>query len=170
MNYSDQTLKELGSLLLKLRSHPKTSKTVAKAITQIAPNVRFPDLEQDRLRGYVDKRFEELQLEREREQAEQRLAEQRKKVMLSFGDDPKEQERHIAGVEEIMRKYNLFDYEAAAKIYAASASSPAAKPEPMPGAPWEAPKIKEMFENPNAYARKLAFEYFTERDARRSAL
>jgi hypothetical protein len=166
--YSDETRQKLGDLLLKLRSNPKTAKTVAKAIQELDPAIRFPDVEHDELREYVDKRLQEAEEQREREELERRLAMQRRKVMEGFGPDPETQKKHIERVEQLMKKYNLFDYEAAAKLYAAENPPPPPKPE-RPSANWEAPKTKELFENLLGYEREQAYRVIDELAAARKA-
>jgi len=166
---TDETRKKLGDLLLKLRSNPKTAKTVASAIREIDPSIRFPDLEADSLKEYVDSKFREAEEQKEREAIQNRLEEQRRKVMESFGSDPKVQKKHIEGVEKIMKKYNLFDYEAAAKLYAADNPPPPPKPEyPLPSN-WKAPDEKKLFENLLGYERDLAMRAIDELASARKA-
>lgn len=157
IKYSDETYGKLGRLLQRLRDNPKTSKVVAKAITAIDDSYKFPDLEQDQLKEYVDNKFESLQNDREREDFTKRLAFQRRQVMQSFGHEPADQEKHIAGVEKVMQETGLYDYHRAAKLYAAENPPPPPRPESR-SANWQAPNAKELFENPLNYERSEAYK------------
>lgn len=156
IKYSDETYAKLGKLLQKLRDNPKTSKVVAEAITSVDSSYKFPDLEQDRLRDYVDKKFENLEQKQETDDFTKRLAAQRRRTMQSFGDDPEVQRQHIAGVEKIIQETGLYDYDKAAVLYRDANPPPPPRPETRT-ANWQAPQAKELFENPLAYERNEAY-------------
>lgn len=162
--YSEKTLSELGQLMLKLRKNPKTSKTIARAVNEIDPSVKFPDLETDDLRSEMNRRFAEQDEARDREEAMRRLAAQRRRVSERYDNDPK----HVQAIEGLMQKYGLLDYEAAAKLYAAEQPAPTPRQEPRPTANWHMPDIKALMENPLRYEREEAFKAIDEINANRT--
>jgi hypothetical protein len=153
---SDQTTKELADLLVRLRKNPKTSNKVARLINEVDPTIKFPDVETEDLRRELMGQIDELKNERERDAALRKIAAGRRRVAQSFGEDPEIQSRHLAGVEEVIERTGLIDYEEAAKIYAYEQPKPEPRPEPFMGQQWQAPDTKGLFENPIAWARNEA--------------
>lgn len=160
--YSDETLKELGQILLRARNNPKTSTTAAKMVRELDPSIKFPDLEVQDLREEFNAKFEEQEIEREREAALRQLAAQRRRVSERFNNDPK----HIHAIEETMKKYGIADYEAGAKLYAADSPPPVSRPDrPTPN--WTMPNIKELMERPLQYEREEAYKAIDDINAQR---
>lgn len=150
--YSDQTLKELGQLMLKARKNPKTSKGIARIVQTIDSSVKFPDLEIDDVRAEMNQRFEQAEIERDRQATLNQLAAQRRRVANMFDGD----ETVMGKIESLMKKHQIFDYDVGRKLYAADQPAPQPRQEPFMGANWEAPNIKELLTNPLAYERNEA--------------
>ncbi|MDE2098049.1 MAG: hypothetical protein KGL39_12420 [Patescibacteria group bacterium] len=164
-NFSDKTRDEMAALLHELRNNPKTSKAVARQIKELYPNARFSDLETDELKAYVDKKFEDDEIRREREEAQARWQAQRDAVAHRFTKpDGSVDEAHMGKIDAIIKKANYgVDYETAAKIYAAEMPAPRPQPEPWQQAQyWQRPNMKGFNENPQKWMRDKANETITE--------
>jgi len=168
--YSQQDLVDiqLGRLMRKIGTNPKTRRAVTNAIKEVSPGAHFPDQAINDLRDEFNATREKDKMDAETQRITARLEAQKLKLREKFSDD------QIKEIEErVMPKYGLADYEAAAIIYGADlkptdATSRGGRERMIHGTTWEFPELPKLFENPTLAAREEAARVIDEfRAARR---
>lgn len=167
--YSPEVLQELGKLSLRLAANEKTRKAHLKNIKTLSPGYQLPaDIATADLREELTGALADDKLERERKATEDRIAAQRKSLI----DSGRYSEDDVKKIEtEVMQKFGLSDYAAAAKIYAADTQP--AKPsgrEPLTrDATWTLPQVPGLLDDPTKAARNAAYAEIDAINARRVA-
>jgi len=158
MTYDPATQEQMAKLLGKLMSEPKTRRTVGKAIREVEPNVRFPDLDLEDLKEELRADREKEKADRETEKLEEKLRTQRDRLKDRYSD---EQLKQIE--EDVMKKHGIFDYEIAAKVYAAEQPPVReSREENHHGATWKIPNFEKYFKDPRGTALDEAHQAIAE--------
>ena len=153
-----ETTQQLASLALRLSRDPKTRKDFLKAVKQIDPSRRFPDMEIDELREEIAAQRAEDETKRQVRATEEKLAKQ-KQGLLDGSLIPGRQfsAEDVEKMEkEVMPKHSLADYEAAAIIYGAQQKPASATPEITSRGRWQMPDHKGLMDNPLQWSRTEA--------------
>jgi hypothetical protein len=157
-----QTAAAMGNLLHRLAGNPKTRAQTLGLIKEIDPSYRLPgDVEIANLRKELADKSEADKRAEQQQRAQNRRANQRKKLVDSHGEDVVKQ------IEEVtLKKYPHIDLEDAAKIYAADngpvmAPSNSNKPA-RHGQYWEFPDIPGLLSNPDKAASDMAYSMIDE--------
>lgn len=129
-----KSLKDLADLTLKVANDKKTRKQFVKAVKEIEPDRRFPDVEMDDLREEMKAEREAEKLEREKEKILARQTAQKEALKTRYDD------KAIEEIEKIMEKKGISDYEDGAILYGATIK-PAAPTYEAKDHTWEMPKI-----------------------------
>lgn len=151
---SPEAEKQLAELSMQLAHNPKTRAKYVKLVQEIDPSKRFPDVETDDIREEMNTRFAEQAATQQAERVRQQLETQRAGLITSG----RFQEEDVKKIEtDIMPKYGLTDYDAAATLYAAQTKPQTPVPE-IKGRTWEMPlPDKKDMGNLANYARKQAY-------------
>lgn len=150
--------KELAELALGLAHDPKTRKEFVNLIKKRDPNFRAADVEIEDLRDDVDQRFAARDQQEEARKATDRLSAQRRNLI----DSGRFKEEDVVKIEkDVMEKYGLADYDAAAKLYAADMKPAGATPE-IKTRVWEMPDLKSAMNDPAGQARSEAYKAIDE--------
>lgn len=154
------TLIELGKLALQVGHNPKTRRQFFQAVKEIAPERYAAQIDQR-----VEDQLEEIRREREadklareQEKVTTRLEAARAALLSRYSEDD------VKKIEtDVMQRYGISDYEAAAKLYAADnvPANPRNDP-PKTGATWEMPNFEGLVKNPVKAARDMAFSVIDE--------
>lgn len=149
--HDDATLLELGRLSAKLLGSAKTRRAFQKAVKEIEPDRRFPEMELDDLRAEMEEQRAKDELARQTRETEQRLAAQKAALGNRYSA------AQIAEIEGVMQKYGISDYEAGAKVYGAD-QAPATPPPTgfRHGSRWTLPDNKELLNDPARWANDMA--------------
>jgi hypothetical protein len=164
MSLENLTDDQRNSLALKrLFGHPEFGREAKKLWKKIEPNAKFPELDlEDQARAMNEATQKELQALQEKVQLQEiqgRRAEQHAKIRQA-GLEPDE-------VEKVMTEEKIASYDTAIKYV--TAQRKLAPPTPANITPIMLPDdLKEIQKNPNAYARKAAFEAVNEIIANRA--
>lgn len=147
MDYSDQTLKELAELSLRLAHNDKTRERYVELVQEDNPNFKAPDIEAKKAARKVDELREELKLEKQREQALSKMESQKQKLI----DSNRYSDEDMGKIENFMQEKGIADYEDAATLYS-SRHAPAPSTPEIKTSRWEMPAFKGLMENPNKWA------------------
>lgn len=155
-----ETTAQLAQLALRLSRDPKTRKTFLKAVKEIDPSRRFPDLEIDDLRDEMEANRAADETKREGERIQARLGAQRQGLLDgTLIPGRKFTPEDVAKIEsDVMPKYGIADYEAAATIYGAHQKPADATPEITTRGRWEMPSHKGLMDNPRQWSMNAANE------------
>ena len=150
--HDQATLLELGRLSAKLLSNAKTRRSFQKAVKEVEPDRRFPEMEIEDLRAELEEKRAQDEIARQQRETEQRLAAQKAALGSRYSA------AQIAEIEGVMTKYGISDYEAGAKIYGADQgpATPAPSPGFRHGSRWELPKNDDLLKDPAKWANDMA--------------
>ena len=162
MAYSDETLKQLGELSLKLAHNEDTRERYVELVQEVNKDFKAPDIEAKRASRKVDELEEKLKLEKQREQAQARMDAQKQKLL----DGQKYTPEDVEKIESFMQERGIADYEDGAILYGARQAPAAATPE-IKTSRWEMPSFKGLMENPNKWSSDTAHQMIGELRANR---
>lgn len=148
MAINEETLKELGKLALNLSNNPETRDVFLESVQKVNPQFTTPDLESKKIRSEMNARFDSQEQDRQRQESLQKMATQRQGLI----DSKKYTNEDVEKIEnEVMTKYGLSDYDAAATLYSASTAPARGTPE-IKSTSWEMPDFKGIMQNPKKWA------------------
>lgn len=145
---SNETLIELGKLMHGISHNPETRKEVLKSVKKFKPDFTSADLEVDNIREEVSSMLEKERFDRQHQETLRAQSDQRQNLINS-GKYSSEDVKKIE--EEVMTKYGLSDYDAAATLYSASTAPARGTPE-IKSTQWQMPNFKGLQENPRKWA------------------
>lgn len=158
---------QMGNLLAKLSSHPKTRDLQLELIQMAEPGYKMPaDVAVKKLEEKLRaERAAEKRAEQE-ERAKNRRARSRGELVKSHGEDV------VKAIEEKwLKKYPHLDYEDAAKLHAAEDAP--VRPTGVPatkfrhGQIWEFPDLPGLLQNADKAATDAAYSIIDEMNAAR---
>lgn len=170
MALDQKTLAEIGNLALKIRHHkdPAKRRQFVALIKDVAPNLTFPDVEQEeRIEKLISDDREARQKEKDdlaKSELTTRLAEGRAALASRYSEE------QIKEIEQVMLKRGLDNYEDAAILYA-HYNPPVRPTTSRPQLRFELPSNKDWLSNPKKMALDTAYDVIDEirNKARRSA-
>jgi len=164
-NYSPETLQELGKLMLKMSRNKDTRRSLIQGVKKVDPNYMLPGDQQveDLRQELADQRAADEEGRRAREVTD-RLARQRAGLLDgTLIPGRKFDEAQVKEIEEqVMPKFGVSDYEAAAKIYAHDLKPPKPHNAFSPTATWTLPEIPGLLEDPVKAAKEAAYKVIDE--------
>lgn len=163
---------DLTKLFLSLAHNPKTRKSIAKAVREIAPDSphaqAFSDVD-------VEDKFEAFKREQEQKDIKRQQDEvlaginRKRSALLTGGPDGsgrKYGEDDLKKIETLMQSKGIVDYDDGAVLYAATLppidNTPSNEMPTQTGATWEFPEWSKFGVDPNKAARDTANSVISE--------
>jgi hypothetical protein len=169
MQYSPDTLAELGKLSIKMSRNPKLRPTLLKMVKAQDPSYQLPaDLQVQDVRAEIAAQKAREQIEAKAREVQSHLEAQRAALLKgelmpgrTFDDD------QVKEIETVMQKYGLSDYEAGAKIFVSDMKPPKPQGRGSAGATWSFPDLPGLMDDPAGAARNAAYSVIDELQGRR---
>lgn len=150
---------EVGKMMRRVAANPKTRRQVYQTLKQADPSVRWPDQDIEDFKEEWLKKQDEERIARKAAEDKAEMEKQRATFLERYGEED------LKKIEKLMEKHAIFDYEVAAKLYAAEAPPPTQGNEAYGSAGstrWEMPSDKELLDNPTKWADKMARQTIAE--------
>jgi hypothetical protein len=150
-----QAQAELAQLAIDLANDSKIGKSVKKRISELQPSRRFFDVEADELRETMQQEFTKRDQDEEARKIRAHMENERN-ALLNSGHTPD----NVTAIEDVMTKYGLSDYKAAAKLWAAE--QPAKRDNEQSDRTWTLPTVNKEEDYSIKHARSKAYQVIDE--------
>lgn len=158
MTQAERDALAMGNLMRKLAANPKTRGPLINLVTSQDPSAarHFPDHQVEQLRRQIIADKQKEKLEREAAETKSKLEAKRKDLLDRYGED------NVKGIETLMEKHGLHDYDLGARLYSAENNQGSARLEPPRSSRWTMPDDKKLLENPSDWANETAHTVINE--------